>query len=156
MVAGWVSPAVPLLCAAVVFGLFFGLIFYKMVKKHCRRIRAYEQARIPFYRFFDRKSYLIMAFMITFGVTLRASNLIPPLYLGTFYTGLGASLMGAGIFFLIRWARRYAAAPTASNTPENSTPNDSLPQDMVGVQEENAGAVEYLVESVETSQTNVP
>ena len=50
-----------------------------------------------------------MIFMITFGVTLRMSHLIPPLYLGTFYTGLGASLIGAGIFFFIQYRRNAVA-----------------------------------------------
>ena len=80
-----------------------------MVVKHSARIMNYGDGKIPFYRFFDKKSYLIMIFIITFGVTLRMSHLIPPLYLGTFYTGLGASLIGAGIFFFIQYRRNAVA-----------------------------------------------
>ena len=102
MIANWHSPLLPLLFSVVVFGLFFKFVFHKMVVKN-------RDGKIPFYRFFDKKSYLIMIFMITFGVTLRMSHLIPPLYLGTFYTGLGASLIGAGIFFFIQYRRNAVA-----------------------------------------------
>ncbi len=109
MIANWQSPVLPLLFSVVVFGLFFKFVFYKMVVKHSARIMNYGDEKIPFYRFFDKKSYLIMIFMITFGVTLRMSHLIPPLYLGTFYTGLGESLIGAGIFFFIQYRRNAVA-----------------------------------------------
>ena len=109
MIANWHSPLLPLLFSVVVFGLFFKFVFHKMIVKHSARIMNYGDGKIPFYRFFDKKSYLIMIFMITFGVTLRMSHLIPPLYLGTFYTGLGASLIGAGIFFFIQYRRNAVA-----------------------------------------------
>lgn len=109
MIANWHNPFWPLLFSMVVFGVFFKFIFYKMVIKHSARIMTYGDEKIPFYRFFDTKSYCIMIFMITFGVTLRMSHLIPPLYLGTFYTGLGASLIGAGIFFFIQYRRNFMA-----------------------------------------------
>lgn len=104
MVSEWTNPAICLLIAAGIFALFFGLIFYRMVQKHSRRIQGYSEERILFLRFFDRKSYLIMAFMITFGVLLRSSHLLPPLWIGVFYTGLGASLIGAGVLFCIKFA----------------------------------------------------
>lgn len=108
----WHWPLVESLTAAVVFGLFFRFVFSKMVNKHSRRIRGYQAEQIPVYRFFDGKSYLIMACMITFGIVLRASHLLPPLFIGVFYTGLGASLAGAGIFFVVRFCRRFAEQPS--------------------------------------------
>ena len=108
MIENWTSPLWALLISALIFGLFYGLIFHRMVKKHCTRIQEMEDEKIPIYRFFDRKAYCIMAFMITFGVLLRASGWIPPYYLGIFYTGLGFSLMTAGVFFLWRFARKFA------------------------------------------------
>lgn len=105
----WHWPLVESLVAVVVFSLFFRFVFFKMVDKHSRRIRGYQAEQIPVYRFFDGKSYLIMACMITFGVVLRASHLMPSLFIGVFYTGLGASLVGAGIFFIARFCRRFAA-----------------------------------------------
>ncbi|WP_207654972.1 hypothetical protein [Haloimpatiens massiliensis] len=40
-----------------------------------------------------------MAFMITAGISLKRANIIPSLYLGTFYITLGISLFSAAISF---------------------------------------------------------
>lgn len=109
MIENWTSPLWALLFSALIFGLFYGFVFHRMVKKHSNRIRNMEEETIPAYRFFDTKAYCIMAFMITFGILLRSSGWIPPYYLGIFYTGLGFSLIMAGIFFLWRFVRRFAA-----------------------------------------------
>ena len=39
--------------------------------------------------------------MISFGITIRSLKLINPVYIGTFYMGLGFALFMAGVFFLI-------------------------------------------------------
>jgi hypothetical protein len=65
----------------------------------------YEEERQNFFRFFDAKSYLIMAFMMTLGIGLRVSGLVPNTFIAFFYTGLGASLLTAGVLFLISYAR---------------------------------------------------
>lgn len=70
-----------------------------MVQKHSKRIVAYGDELISCVKFFDGKGYAMMIFMMIFGVLLRQSGWIVPLYLGVFYTGLGASLMGAGFLF---------------------------------------------------------
>lgn len=105
MVSHWSNPVLPLLSALAVFLLFFLAIFRRLVSKHTARILGYEEERVLALRFFDKKSYLLMAFMITFGILLRSSRLVPPLYLGTFYVGLGASLIGAGLGFLWQFGR---------------------------------------------------
>lgn len=109
MAGHWASPLPPLLCAAAVFLLFFLAIFRRLIDRHTARILAYEEELIMILHFFDRRSYLLVAFMMTFGILLRASHLVPPLYLGTFYSGLGAALMGAGLGFLLRSAKVRAA-----------------------------------------------
>ncbi len=100
MVSHWKIPVLPLLCALAVFLVFFLAIFRRLIAKHTARVLSYEKERVMALQFFDKKSYLLMAFMITFGILLRSSHLVPPLYLGTFYVGLGASLIGAGVGFL--------------------------------------------------------
>ncbi|MBS5595427.1 MAG: ATP phosphoribosyltransferase regulatory subunit [Clostridiales bacterium] len=52
------------------------------------------------YRFFDRKGFTMMALMITLGVSLRASHLLPDVAIAVFYTGLGGALAMAGILFM--------------------------------------------------------
>lgn len=77
----------------------FGIMFYKMARKHARRILGYEQERRPVWHFFDLKAYLIMTFMMGGGIWLRASGLLPNAFIAVFYTGLGCALAVAGIVF---------------------------------------------------------
>ena len=96
----WQFSVWDLLGAAGVFHLFMGLIFYRLVQKHNARIMGISDNEVPFYKFFDRKSYLIMIFMITGGLLLRSSHLLPPIAIGVLYCGIGTSLIGAGVLFL--------------------------------------------------------
>lgn len=88
-----------LYCLSLVVFMVFGRMFLKMTKNHTKRIMAYD-TYVPFWKFFDRKSYLIMAFMMSFGIGLRASGLAPEFFIGFFYTGLGFALALAGIVFI--------------------------------------------------------
>lgn len=84
-----------------IFGcyFFFKYVFYKMYKKHTKRIVNMEIQNPCIFSFFDLKGFGIMAFMITGGITLRRANIIPTLYMGTFYITLGLSLLlAAGSF----------------------------------------------------------
>ena len=82
----------------VVFAIFQFLIFGKLVKKHTQRILAYKEKQF-FLKFFDVKSFIIMAFMMTFGIVLRATNIAPERFIAVFYTGLGSALALAGLLF---------------------------------------------------------
>lgn len=96
---GLVKPLYLLLSAAV-FVIFQKMVFGKLVQKHTARILAYEAPKVWFWHFFDRKSFIIMAFMMTMGISLRKFSLVPIDFIAFFYTGLGASLLLAGILFL--------------------------------------------------------
>ena len=91
------------LISAAVYLVFQVFVFGKMVKKHTLRITGYAEEKQFFLKFFDKKAFCIMAFMMTFGIGLRASGLVPDLYSAVFYTGLGASLFTAGLLFLVRF-----------------------------------------------------
>lgn len=93
------------LLSTAVYAVFQIFIFGKMVRKHTDRILQYEEERQNFFRFFDTRSYLIMAFMMTLGIGLRVSGAVPNGFIAYFYTGLGASLLTAGVLFLIRYFR---------------------------------------------------
>ena len=60
------------------------------------RIRAYEEELHFFLKFFDVKSFIIMAVMMTGGIWLRSSGVAPDRFIAFFYTGLGASLLAGG------------------------------------------------------------
>ena len=51
-------------------------------------------------KFFDIKSFIIMAVMMSGGIYLRASSLAPERFIAVFYTGLGSSLLLAGILLV--------------------------------------------------------
>ena len=93
----------------VVFAIFQFLIFGKLVKKHTQRILAYKEKQF-FLKFFDVKSFIIMAFMMTGGIALRASNLAPEQFIAVFYTGLGAALFLAGLLFGYQFAKTFCPA----------------------------------------------
>ena len=93
------------LLSVAVYAVFQILIFGKMVGKHTNRILQYEEERQNFFRFFDTKSYLIMVFMMTLGIGLRVSGVVPNGFIAYFYTGLGASLLTAGVLFIVRYVR---------------------------------------------------
>jgi len=88
-----------ILLSLAVFGIF-GLMFYRMSIKHNNRIIGYKHETKPVWKFFDAKSYLIMAFMMSGGIWLRASGLVPVTFIAVFYTGLGCALASSGILFL--------------------------------------------------------
>lgn len=82
----------------IIFAFFQFFIFGRLVKKHTKRIIAYEE-RQWFIKFFDVKSFIIMAIMMTGGIWLRMSGLAPERFIAVFYSGLGVALLLAGILF---------------------------------------------------------
>ena len=83
-----------------IFLVFWIGVFSRLVRKHTARICAYAEEMQPFYGFFDRKSFLIMAFMMVLGITIRHLQLWSLRNIAIFYTGLGAALFCAGGAFL--------------------------------------------------------
>jgi hypothetical protein len=88
-----------ILLSIVVFSVFQHFIFGRLVKKHTVRIQNYEEEQHFFMKFFDVKSFIIMAVMMSGGIYLRASSFVPERFIAVFYTGLGSSLLLAGILF---------------------------------------------------------
>ena len=63
-----------LFLSCVIFTAFWFLVFDKLVRKHTFRILNYQEEKQFFLKFFDIKSFCIMAFMMTFGIGLRVSH----------------------------------------------------------------------------------
>ena len=95
--------------AIAVFSAFHSL-FSKLVKKNAQRIADLEGERHLVFRFFDRRSYIMMAVMMTFGIVMRAIGLFPNWFIAFFYTGLGLALALAGASYIVRgvWGRAWA------------------------------------------------
>ena len=97
-----------LLLSALVFVSFQRLVFGRLVVRHTARIRGYADERLCFLKFFDRRSFILMAVMMLGGLVIR--RLVPEMWIAVFYSGLGASLMLAGILF----GRNYRKAIQAT------------------------------------------
>lgn len=106
------------LLSVLVFAVFQQFIFGKLVKKHTARINAYPEERHFFLKFFDGKAFAIMAVMMTGGIGLRASGIAPERFIAVFYTGLGASLLLAGLLFGRNFSKAAFAAVTVQSTME--------------------------------------
>ena len=87
------------LLSVLVFVVFQIFIFAKLVKKHTERIGKYNEEKHLFIKFFDGKSFVIMACMMILCIVLRYGGLAPKRFIAVFYAGLGASLLLAGLKF---------------------------------------------------------
>lgn len=89
-----------LITLSIIIFLFFKyIIFDKMVKKHTKRIIGYKNSKQWFWKFFDIKSFIIMVFMMSFGIIVRVNNLASESFIAFFYTGLGFALLLSGLKF---------------------------------------------------------
>ena len=111
--------ALNFLLSILVFSVFQIFIFGRLVKKHSARIGAYLEERHFFWKFIDGKSFAIMAVMMTGGIGLRSSGLAPERFIAVFYTGLGASLLLAGLLFGRNFSRALHAAAGLQNKTEH-------------------------------------
>ena len=91
--------------SVVVFTLFHTFIFSKMVRKHSVRIANLPGERAAFWKFFDAAGYIMMAIMMSGGIALRMSGIVPDWFIAFFYFGLGVALALSGLSFLVRFAR---------------------------------------------------
>lgn len=109
--------ALNLVLSGLVFAVFQKFIFGKLVVKHTARIKAYETEKQFFLKFFDVKAFAIMACMMSGGIWLRVSGVAPEQFIAVFYSGLGASLLLAGILF----GRNYGEAVLTAAAVQNKS-----------------------------------
>lgn len=101
--------------SVVVFYIFWFKIFGRLVQKHTKRILEEEPQLVEFYKFFDKKSYIIMIFMMSFGIIVRKFNLAPDAFIAVFYSGLGSALFLAGAAFVYQYMRAIQKRDDAVN-----------------------------------------
>jgi hypothetical protein len=89
--------------------LFFRFLFLRISNRHISRIRAIAQERPCLFSFLDWRGYGLMTVMISGGILLRASGVVPLPVLGTFYVGMGTPLILSAV--------RFAAGGTRKNIP---------------------------------------
>ena len=86
----------------IVFISFYFEVFRKLVNKNFKRIDGLEEKDRKIISFMDRKSYIIMAVMMSSGIFIRKEFHLPMLFFFTFYTGLGAALFAAGVSYICK------------------------------------------------------
>jgi hypothetical protein len=80
--------------------MFYIVLFSKISLKHTKRIINLEIDHPCAFSFFNYKSYILMAIMITLGILLRRSGLLETQYLCVFYLIMGIPLFISGFRFL--------------------------------------------------------
>lgn len=83
------------------------MVFNRLVNKHTARIKAYQEEKRYFWNFFDLKSFIIMAIMMTGGILIRKYQLLDMNFIAFFYTGLGGALSLAGAKFMLNYIKFY-------------------------------------------------
>jgi hypothetical protein len=86
----------------VVYLLFLALFLF-ISQKQITRIKAYTAALTNLFKFFDPQSYVIMLVMVGLGFTVRFSGMVPAPAIASFYSGLGAALITAAIFYVVNY-----------------------------------------------------
>lgn len=99
----WLKPvAIPVeieltIAGIAVAAVFVRFVFHGIVRKNIDRIEA-GPSRASAFSFQGWKSYLVTAFMIALGVTLRHSAL-PKTWLAPVYLGIGLALLGTSLLY---------------------------------------------------------
>ncbi|MCX6244997.1 MAG: hypothetical protein NTU98_09865 [Bacteroidetes bacterium] len=90
----------------IIFGiLFYILLFARISKKHINRITLIKIDNPCFFSFFNFRSYLMMAIMISGGITLRLSGLINLDYIYTFFLTMGIPLLVSAYRFFYSFVK---------------------------------------------------
>ena len=87
--------------------LFFVILFQRISLKHINRIRSLTVSNPCAFSFFNLKSYLLMAVMITMGVTIRKLHLTSNNAISYFFITMSVPLLISATRFFRAW-RRYS------------------------------------------------
>ena len=95
------------LLSAIVFAGFW-FMFTGVVRRYSQRIMAMNEPRTSIFKTFSVKGYIIIAFMIALGITLKRIPQVPDSFIAWFYCGLGPGLLSAGIRFIVYFLQRLS------------------------------------------------
>lgn len=98
-----------MLSLAIVIGIvFFRVVLLRVSRRHIHRVATTTRERPCVFSFLDWRGYGLMGVMITGGVLLRVSGVVPPPFLGVMYVAMGTALLLAAGRFLAA-GLRFAA-----------------------------------------------
>ena len=85
---------------SIILGVVFYIFMFSRISlKHIVRMQNNPIERPCVFSFFNWRSYILMSTMISFGVTLRVTGLVPIQYLSVFYICMGTPLFLSSIRF---------------------------------------------------------
>lgn len=94
------SPSLIKSVISIILGLTFYLfVFNRVSQKHIQRIKQMATDSVPFYAFFNRKSYIMMILMMSMGISLKIIGLIPLSLMVYFFPIMGLPLFISSIRF---------------------------------------------------------
>ncbi len=88
----------------VPLGLGKSFIFKKIVKRNVGRIMNLPE-RTPIWTFQSGATYLLILFMMTFGITMRTTGWIAKKYLAPVYIGIGLALFLSSFNYYLHYSR---------------------------------------------------
>ena len=94
-----------LVVAAVAVAVSFSLMFNNFVKRYTQRILDFPERKKSIFAFFDLHGYILIAFMMGLGISLKFIPGMPAEFFAGFYPGLGIALSIAGFRFLASWVK---------------------------------------------------
>lgn len=86
--------------------VFYFLLFDRISKKHIVRIKGLPVESPCVFSFFNWRSYLMMAIMITSGIMLRKSGAVSSEYLSLIYITMGIPLLMSSFRFYYSFFKR--------------------------------------------------
>jgi len=91
--------------SAIIGGLILGIVisvfgFSKLANKNIARINQYS-GKICIWAFQKWTSYLLIAFMMTLGISLRSAGFVPKYILTPMYLGIGFALFTASFRYYL-------------------------------------------------------
>lgn len=101
--AAEVSWTAPMALASLAIYVLFLVMFLMITRRHIRRIRGYTEELTNMFKFFDAKSYVLIAVMIVLGAAVRLSGLVPGFIIAPFYSGLGLALLTAAVYYVVTY-----------------------------------------------------
>lgn len=86
---------------SVVLGLvFYFSVFKRISLKHINRIKQMQSDKLPFYSFFPTRSFVIMMVMMSMGISLKISGVLPESLMVYFFPVMGLPLFISAFRFL--------------------------------------------------------
>jgi hypothetical protein len=93
-----------LMLITVAVSVFFFIIFRRVVRKYSERIVSLPDS-VMIWRVFPSKGWILLAFMMGLGITLKYIPSVPMAFTASFYSGLGPMLIVAATRFLAAMVR---------------------------------------------------